>query len=227
MKKYIFVIFLFFVNTNLFSSSFSLDKYNIEIKSNFLGEEIVLFGQKFPTHDLIVIMEGEKKNISLIEKVKKNILWTNKYVEYEDIPGFFAIFTLPHKSINELFLIKKLKEKHYLISDSSSKLFKIRKGLEQKSLYFEKSLTEVGSNLFFSKFKIPDNINSGIINIYFYKIINNEIHEVIRKSLIIEKKGFIQKIEYMLYNSQYIYISALLMFAILFSLLSNYLLRKK
>ncbi len=90
MKKYIFVIFLFFVNTSLFSSSFSLDKYDIEIKSNFLGEEIVLFGQKFPTHDLIVIMEGEKKDISIIEKVKKNILWTNKYIEYNDIPSFFA-----------------------------------------------------------------------------------------------------------------------------------------
>ena len=227
MKNYIFLLFLFMASNNLFSSSFSLDKYDIEIKSNFLGEEIVLFGQKYPTHDLIVIMEGEKRNISLTEKIKKNVLWTNKYVEYENIPSFFAIFTLPTKTINELFLIKKLKEEHYLISNSSSKLFKIRKGLEQKSLFFQKPLIEVGSNLFFSKFKIPDNINSGVINIYFYKIIDNKVYEIIKKSLTIKKKGIIQKIEYTLYNKPYVYIFALIMFAILFSLFANYLLRKK
>ena len=208
-------------------SSFSLDKYEIDIESNFLGEEIVIFGEKSPEHNLIIILEGGGKTVRLNEKIKKKILWINKSTKYESIPNFFAIFSLPKKSLNELFLITKIKKNHYLISDSSQKLFKLRKALEQKSLYFEKPLIETGENLFFSRFKIPDNINSGLINIYFYKILDNKVISLTKKTLRIKKRGFIQKIELLLYNNSIFYVLILVLFAILFSLISNYTLRKR
>ena len=47
MFKIIFtILFLFFCSSISWSAKFSLDKFNIEINSNFLGEEVVLFGQK-------------------------------------------------------------------------------------------------------------------------------------------------------------------------------------
>jgi|TARA_B100000787_G_C16180587_1_gene291563 hypothetical protein len=227
MKNY-FLIFLFFITLNeIHGSSFSLDKYEIDIESNFLGEEIVIFGEKSPEHNLIIILEGGGKTVRLNEKIKKKILWINKSTKYESIPNFFAIFSLPKKSLNELFLITKIKKNHYLISDSSQKLFKLRKALEQKSLYFEKPLIETGENLFFSRFKIPDNINSGLINIYFYKILDNKVISLTKKTLRIKKRGFIQKIELLLYNNSIFYVLILVLFAILFSLISNYTLRKR
>lgn len=227
MKNYLLII-LFLINFNeVKSSSFSLDKYEINIESNFLGEEVVIFGQKSFEHDLIIVLEGEGQTIRLNEKIKRKILWTNKSTKYDNIPNFFAIFSLPIKSLNEIFLFKTIKNNHYLISDSSQKFFKIRKGLEQKSLFFEKGLIEVGENLFFSRFEIPDNITSGLISIYFYEITNGKVISTAKKILKIEKKGFIQKIEELLYKNSLVYVFILVLFAIIFSIMSNYTLRKK
>jgi hypothetical protein len=99
--------------------------------------------------------------------------------------------------------------------------------LKQKSLYFEKKLIKGDENLFFSRFEIPDNINSGLIDIYFYKVIDNKVIDVDKKILKIKKKGLIQKIELMLYRNSLLYVFILVLFAILFSLMSNYTLRKK
>ena len=206
MKRYL-IIFLFFLTLNESNgSSFSLDKYEINIKTNFLGEEIVIFGEKSPEHDLIIILEGKRQAVRLNEKIKKKILWTNKSIQYKNIPNFFAIFSLPEKSLNELFLIKKIKKNHHLLSNSSQELYKIRQSLKQKSLYFEKKLIKGDENLFFSRFEIPDNINSGLINIYFYKVIDNKVIDVDKKILKIEKKGLIQKIEIMLYRNSLLYV---------------------
>ncbi len=225
MIKY---LIIFFITLNqLEASSFSLDKYEINIESNFLGEEIVIFGEKSPEDDLLIILEGKGEKVRLNEKVKKKILWTNKSTNYENIPNYFSIFSLPNKTLNEIFLIQTIKDKHRLIADSSQKLYKLREALKEKSLYLEKSLTEVGNNLFFTRFKIPDNINSGLINIYFYRIINSKVIGTSQKQLKIEKKGLIQKIEQLLYKQSLGYVFALVLFAILFSFISNYILRRK
>ena len=44
MYKYILIIIFFFKIG--FASNFSLDQFEIEIDSNFLGNEVVLFGNK-------------------------------------------------------------------------------------------------------------------------------------------------------------------------------------
>lgn len=227
MKKYLIILLFFLTLSDSSGSSFSLDKYEINIKTNFLGEEIVIFGEKSPEHDLIIILEGKRQAIRLNEKIKKKILWTNKSTQYKNIPNFFAIFSLPGKSLNELFLIKEIKKNHHLLSNSSQELYKIRQSLKQKSLYFEKKLIKGDENLFFSRFEIPDNINSGLIDIYFYKVIDNKVIDVDKKILKIKKKGLIQKIELMLYKNSLLYVFILVLFAILFSLMSNYTLRKK
>ena len=67
MLKIILSTLLILLTSNSWSAKFSLDKFNIEINSNFLGEEIVLFGQKDEENDLIIIFEGtEKKGIYLL-----------------------------------------------------------------------------------------------------------------------------------------------------------------
>ena len=69
MIKYL-IIFLTTL-AQLEASSFSLDKYEINIESNFLGEEIVIFGEKSSAHDLLIILEGKGEKVRLNEKVKK------------------------------------------------------------------------------------------------------------------------------------------------------------
>src|SRR6056300_1280709 len=111
--------------SNGWSSKFSLDKFNIEINSDFLGEEIVLFGQKDEERDLIIIFEGTEKQGRLFTKTKRGLLWINEKQELDNIPSFFGIFSTPYYSLTKIFLIPTVTGKHVLISDISERLYQI------------------------------------------------------------------------------------------------------
>ena len=100
MYKYILIIIFFFKIG--FASNFSLDQFEIEINSNFLGKEVVLFGNKNKDSDVIFIFEGENKKAKLTTKVKEGFLWINETKELNNQPSYFAIFTSPKKTLNEI-----------------------------------------------------------------------------------------------------------------------------
>ena len=209
------------------STSFTLDTYNIEINSSFLGKEIMLFGQKNANRDIIIIFEGNKQEANLDTKVKKGLFWVNTSKSLSNIPSFFGIFTTPKKSLNEIFLIPKITEKHILISNFSEGLFQIRKALKAKGLYYEEQLELSEGNLFYKKFEIPDNISEGDIKIYFYEIFDGEILSSNEKNLSIEKKGLTSNLENLLKEQSFFYVFILIVFSITFSLISNLIFRKK
>ena len=88
MLRIIVITVFVFCSSSSWSSKFSLDKFNIEINSNFLGEEIVLFGQKDEGRDLIIIFEGTEKQGKLFTKTKRGLLWINEKQELDRIPSF-------------------------------------------------------------------------------------------------------------------------------------------
>ena len=227
MLKIILSTLLIFCSSNLWSSEFSLDKFDIEINSNFLGEEIVLFGQKDKGKDLIIVFEGTKKEGKLFTKTKKGLLWINNRKELGKIPSFFAIFSTPKKSINEIFLIPSITNRHTLITNFSEKLYQIREALKIKGLYFEDELHTVEESLFISKFKIPDNIAAGDILVSLYEIDNNEVIKFSQKKLNIQKKGITSRFETMLEEQSLVYAVILVIFSIVFSLISNWLFRRR
>ena len=221
------IILLFFYPSLAVSSNFTLDKFKIEINSNFLGEEIMLFGQKEQNDDIIIIFEGEKQNARLYRKIKENFFWINKTKELSEIPSFFAIFSSPKISLSEIFLIPDLTKKHYLISNYRQELYEIRTALQNKGLYYEEELENTDGNLFLKKFKIPDNIPAGNIAITFYEIDDGNISSMSKKNLIIEKRGLANKLELLLTQQSFFYVFILVIFSIIFSLLSNLIFRKK
>ncbi len=221
------ILFFCFYSSVAMSTNFTLDQFKIEINSNFLGEEILLFGQKEENVDVIIVFEGELKNAYLSNKIKEGVFWINQSKFLEEIPSFFAIFTSPKKSLNELFLIKEITNKHYLIRDYSEELYKLRSALKNKGLYYEEELENADKGLFFKKFRIPDNIPAGIINISFYEIFENKIISKSQKNLVIEKKGLSNKLELLLSEQSFFYVLILIIFSIVFSLLSNLIFRKK
>ena len=220
-------IILFIYPSLAISSNFTLDKFKIEINSNFLGEEIMLFGQKKQNEDIIIIFEGEKKNARLYKKVKEEFFWINKTKELSEIPSFFAIFSSPKISLSEIFLIPDITKKHYLISNYRKELYEIRTALQNKGLYYEEELENVDGSLFLKKFRIPDNIPAGNIAITFYEIDKGEVISVSKKNLIIEKRGMANKLELLLAQQSFFYVFILIIFSIIFSLLSNLVFRKK
>ena len=164
MYKFVLIILLFSKIT--FASNFSLDEFDIEINSNFLGKEVVLFGNKDKESSIIFIFEGADKEAKLTTKVKEGYLWINKTQSLNNQPSFFAIFTTPKKTLNEIFLLSTLKEKHQLISNPSVRLYEIRNAMKIKNLFIEEELENLNGNLFLKKFLIPDNISPGNIKVY-------------------------------------------------------------
>ena len=148
MLKIILSTLLILLASNSWSAKFSLDKFNIEINSDFLGEEIVLFGQKDEEKDLIIIFEGTEKKGNLFTKSKKGLLWINEKQEIDKVPSFFAIFSTPKYSLNEIFLLPTLTNSHLLISNISERLYQIRTALKEKGLYFEDELQLIEKSLF-------------------------------------------------------------------------------
>ena len=227
MLRIILITLFLFCSSSSWSSKFSLDKFNIEINSNFLGEEIVLFGQKDEGRDLIIIFEGNEKQGKLFTKTKRGLLWINEKQELDRIPSFFGIFSTPKYSLNEIFLIPSVTSKHVLISDFSERLYQIRTALKIKGLYFEDELQSIEGSLFLKKFKIPDNISAGDIKVSLYEIQNNEVISFNQKKLNIQKKGLTSTFEIMLEEQSMLYTVILVVFSIVFSLLSNWLFRRR
>lgn len=225
MYKFVLIILLFSKIT--FASNFSLDEFDIEINSNFLGKEVVLFGNKDKESSIIFIFEGEDKEAKLTTKVKEGYLWINKTRSLNNQPSFFAIFTTPKKTLNEIFLLSTLKDKHPLISNHSVRLYEIRKAMKSKNLYIEEELENLNGNLFLKKFLIPDNISPGNIKVYMYELKNDQIIKMSSKNLIIKKGGISFQLEELLKKESFIYIFILIVISLLLSLLTNLIFRRK
>ena len=225
MYKFVLIFILFSKIT--FASNFSLDEFDIEINSNFLGKELVLFGNKDKESSIIFIFEGEDKEAKLTTKVKEGYLWINKTQSLNNQPSFFAIFTTPKKTLNEIFLLSTLKDKHPLISNPSVRLYEIRKAMKSKNLFIEEELENLNGNLFLKKFLIPDNISPGNIKVYMYELKNNQIIKMSSKNLIIKKGGISFKLEELLKKESFIYIFILIVISLLLSLLTNLIFRRK
>ena len=225
MYKFVLIILLFSKIT--FASNFSLDEFDIEINSNFLGKEVVLFGNKDKESSIIFIFEGEDKEAKLTTKVKEGYLWINKTRSLNNQPSFFAIFTTPKKTLNEIFLLSTLKDKHPLISNPSLRLYEIRKAMKSKNLYIEEELENLNGNLFLKKFLIPDNISPGNIKVYMYELKNDQIIKMSSKNLIIKKGGVSFKLEELLKKESFIYVFILIVISLLLSLLTNLIFRRK
>ena len=223
-KLILIILFSFKIS---FASNFSLDQFDIEINSNFLGKEVVLFGNKDKDIDIIFIFEGESKKAELVTKVKEGFLWINDTKELNNQPSFFAIFSSPKKALNEIFLFSSLKERHLLISSPSVELHKIRKAMKVKNLYIEEELKSLNGNLFLKKFLIPDNISPGNIKVYMYEIKNNKIISMTSKNLQIKKGGLSFKLERMLKTESLVYVIILIVISLLLSLVTNLIFRRK
>ena len=140
---------------------------------------------------------------------------------------FFLFFSFSINSLNEIYLLPTLTSNHVLISNISERLYQIRTALKAKGLYFEDELQIIEKSLFIKKFKIPDNISAGDIKVSLYEIKNNEVINFSQKKLNIQKKGLTSKLEKMLKNQSFIYTIILVVFSIIFSLLSNWLFRRR
>ena len=101
--KIILVLTLLCISKNLYANKtyFDLSQDEINIKTNFTGQELILFGIVEQGNDVIMIVKGPNKNFTVRNKKRILGFWFNtKSVIYADIPSVFFISS--SKEINEI-----------------------------------------------------------------------------------------------------------------------------
>ena len=80
LNTFILIIIFLGITNNLYAKKayFDLSQNEINIKTNFTGQELILFGIVEPNSEVIVVVKGPEKNITVRNKKRILGFWFNK-----------------------------------------------------------------------------------------------------------------------------------------------------
>ena len=179
------IFIIFFLNSALAAPVISgISANKININTDFDGAQILLFGAKAFTGDVIVSVRGPKKNYFLTKKSQFLGIWYNGVkVNIQDIYSYYSLYSTYNKSqINQQLLSNlelgkdnidfNFKEDYVSKQDKLDfKLFFLNE-LEKQNLY------DIGANkvdfldetLFKVMLKFPESIARGVYSVDIYLI---------------------------------------------------------
>ena len=203
--------------TSIFFSSFlqaeeiyfDLSEDNIELKTDFNGKEIIIFGLLKDDHETLLTIKGPPSKMRIQKKERYFGIWiNNQYVTYSNIPSLFFLSTskkineilpesilinedlsfekiLNNKTFNQNFIFKNDQE------DWNNNFVRIKK---EQSFYKSFEMKKVKDKLFQTSVFFPPNTIPGIYNVNIYYIRNNTIMSNDQKKIVIKKSGIGSKI---------------------------------
>jgi uncharacterized protein (TIGR02186 family) len=157
----------------------------VEIQSNFVGTEVVLFGsverdaatvgRRSEGYDVAVVIEGPARNVVVRQKERVGGIWVNGAgVEFVDAPSYYAVVT--NRPLKEISAPPALKRQQiglkYLklepaVETPPREVAKYRDALvrrqESQKLYFEHpgAVEMLTPNMFMARIPLPANIRTG------------------------------------------------------------------
>ena len=220
---------------------FDLSEKEIQIETNFIGKEIIVFGILEKNHDIILTIKGPKKDSKLLMKERILGIWLNtKKVVYKDIPSLF--FLASTKPINDILsfntiLKEKLQFDSVLTNAVTSRNFLQQKNLNNwnenlikikitNNLFKKYELNNVENKLFQTRVFFPSNSIPGIYNVTVYQIKNKIIQGKKNRIINIKKAGIGEKIYTFAHEQPAIYGLIVIFFAILSGLLAATIFRR-
>ena len=210
---FILSILLTFIFLNNFLQAeeiyFDLSEDNIELKTDFNGKEIIIFGLLKDDHETLLTIKGPPSKMRIQKKERYFGIWiNNQYVTYSNIPSLFFLSTskkineilpesilinedlsfekiLNNKTFNQNFIFKNDQE------DWNNNFVRIKK---EQSFYKSFEMKKVKDKLFQTSVFFPPNTIPGIYNVNIYYIRNNTIMSNDQKKIVIKKSGIGSKI---------------------------------
>ena len=187
MRKKIFFLIIFFFNQNIFAGEtyFDLSENEIQIETNFVGKEIIIFGILENDEDTVITIEGPKQNVKMRKKERILGFWLNtKKVVYKDIPSiFFISSSKPVKEIlnQNTLIIEKLHFDEILTNTLTSRDFLDQKNLSNwnknlikikkfDKLFKEYQLTNIENKLFQTRVFFPSNTVPGSYKVTIFQV---------------------------------------------------------
>ena len=211
--SFILSILLTFIFLNNFLQAeeiyFDLSEDNIELKTDFNGKEIIIFGLLKDDHETLLTIKGPPSKMRIQKKERYFGIWiNNQYVTYSNIPSLFFLSTskkineilpesilinedlsfekiLNNKTFNQNFIFKNDQE------DWNNNFVRIKK---EQSFYKSFEMKKIKDKLFQTSVFFPANTIPGIYNVNIYYIRNNTIMSNDQKKIVIKKSGIGSKI---------------------------------
>ena len=236
--SFILSILLTFIFLNNFLQAeeiyFDLSEDNIELKTDFNGKEIIIFGLLKDNHETLLTIKGPPSKMRIQKKERHFGIWiNNQYVTYSNIPSLFFLSTskkineilpesilinedlsfekiLNNKTFNQNFIFKNDQE------DWNNNFVRIKK---EQSFYKSFEMKKIKDKLFQTSVFFPPNTIPGIYNVNIYYIRNNTIMSNDQKKIVIKKSGIGSKIFDFANNNAATYG----VFVIIFSIFSGFI----
>ena len=238
LKKKIKIIMLVFFISNIAlceETYFNLSEQEIQIKTDFNGKELIIFGTLQNNYDIIISVKGPKKDTRLLKKERILGLWFNtKRVVFKKIPSlFFLSSSSPIKEIlnKETIIKEKLHFNELLVNAITQRDFIEQKNLQNwnknlikikysDNLFKEYKFENIDNKLFQTRVFFPANSIPGEYKVIVYQVKNNILTNKKNKVINIKKSGIGEKIYKFAHNQPSTYGLLTIIFAVLSGLIA-------
>ena len=197
------IIFIFF-SVKAEEVYFDLSEDNIEIKTDFDGKEIIIFGLLKDEHDTLLTIKGPPSKMKIQKKERYLGVWiNNKQITYSKIPTLF--FLSSSSKINEILpnsiqinddlnfdkiLNNKTFDQNFIFENDQTTWNENFVRIKKKQLFYKQfEMKIIKDKLFQTSVFFPPNTIPGIYNVDIYYIKNKTIMNKDQKEIIVKKTG--------------------------------------
>lgn len=211
----------------------------IDIDTRFNGAEILLFGAKGESGNIIINVRGPKKNYLMSKKDKFLGVWYNRErVKFKNAYSYYAFFSTNNSQVISDNLLSELEigkdNLNFTIPDDVGDItkdnFKIQfvDKLEKKDLYVTNPnpVEFLDETLFKVMLKFPKNIAQGTYLVEIYLIDESNLVAFQSIPIHINQVGLSAKIDQFAYNNSVLYGIAAVLIAALAGFLANFIFTK-
>lgn len=207
----------------------------IDIDSNFLGQEILLFGAKGDVGDVVIVVRGPKKSYIVNKKSHIFGIWHNqKRVKFNDVYSYYSFFST-NPEMNNQDLLKRLQigkenillaaaKKENKLEENDFKIQLVEK-LSENNLYLTNSdkIDFLDETLFKVMIKFPKNISQGDYLVEIYLIDDGSLVAYQSIPIYVNQIGFSAEVNKMAHERPFIYALVTILLAVIAGYVANFI----
>lgn len=180
-----------------------IDDHLVEIRTDFAGQDILVFGAIDGPGDVVLVMRGPAGSVAVHQKERIAGIWINaQSMEFDDVPSLYGVASsrplyeiLTNEVLDRYQLgVGRLRfatpeEEAYGIGSFRIALVQQKR---KQGLYADRvgRVTFIGETLFRANLHLPSNVPTGTFLIDVYLVRDGRIVDAQNMPLIISKVGF-------------------------------------
>ena len=180
-----------------------VDDHLVEIRTDFAGQDILVFGAIDGPGDVILVMRGPAGRVAVHQKERFAGIWVNaESIEFDNVPSLYGVASsrplfeiLPNEILDRYQLglgrlrFETAEEDAYGVGSFRIALVQQKR---KQGLYADRvgRVTFIGETLFRANLHLPSNVPTGTFLIDVYLVRDGKIVDAQNMPLVISKVGF-------------------------------------